>query len=114
MTVLEIELDDEVAQQLIHEASSLELSDRETYVCWLLEHRAIVHDGSDLRDDRIEAMDDRIASLEANESAVSGEETNQIQQEIDKQHQELQTADDEEVSEAVATVDDTLRDDVEF
>lgn len=119
MVVLELELDDEVAAVLADEAEQFEFETTTAYLHWLVQNRSVVfNQPDDALEERLTAIEQRLEELEATESesdpvadSVTDDEdheldaTGEMMDAVDEVFDETAGADDEEISEAIASIE---------
>lgn len=116
MVVLELELDEEVAAALEAEAEQFEFGTTTAYLHWLVQNRSVVFDQpDDALEERLAAIERRLAELEAGEQEPEPEPdgeadhdleaTEEVMEAVDEVFEETNGADDEEISEAIASIE---------
>ena len=112
MVTVEVELDEETVRELSREAAQFEFRGSESYVRWLLDHRALVLSKSDAMADRLSTLEARLTELEGAGDEVTpapdpAEESDgeAVREVIDEWLVVAGEADDDEIEQAVATVE---------
>jgi len=121
MVVLELELDEAEAATLEREADQFEFESTTAYLHWLVRNRSVVFTQPDdaLRE-RLTAIERRLDELEAaeqsepepepepeseSESESEAERDSEVMEAVDELFDETTGADDEEISEAIESID---------
>jgi hypothetical protein len=115
MVTVEVELDEQTVRELSREAAQFEFRGSESYVRWLLDHRALVLSKSDAMADRLSTLEERLTELEgagdemtpAPDPAEESDEADgeAVREVIDEWLVVAGEADDDEIEQAVATVE---------
>jgi hypothetical protein len=116
MVTVEIDLDEETVQELSAEAAEFEFQGSEPYVRWLIEHRGVLVTEAAELGRRLERVESRLAELEENVDGERKERANgdSVRAQIDELLAVTDAADDEEIEEAVATVEGTVDEDFDL
>jgi len=115
MVVLELELDEAEAATLEREADQFEFESTTAYLHWLVRNRSVVFTQPDdaLRE-RLTAIERRLDELEAAEQSEpepepepepDAERDSEVMEAVDELFDETTGADDEEISEAIESID---------
>jgi hypothetical protein len=116
MVTVEVDLEAETVQELSEEAAEFEFQGSEPYVRWLIEHRGVfATEGAEL-DRRLEHVESRLVELEEDVEAERDERTNDdsVRAQIDELLAVTNGSDDNEIEEAVATVEGTVDEDFDL
>lgn len=116
MVTVEVDLEAETVQELSKEAAEFEFQGSEPYVRWLIEHRGVLGtEGAELGR-RLEHVESRLVELEENVEAERDERTNDdsVEARIDELLAVTNGSDDNEIEEAVATVEGTVDEEFEL
>jgi hypothetical protein len=126
MVTVEVDLDEETVRALSREAAQFEFRGSESYVRWLLDHRALVLAKSDAMAERLSTLEARLTALEGtgdesagepatgaeadpedSVAAVSAADTGgeAVREVIDEWLVVAHEADDDDIEQAVATVE---------
>jgi hypothetical protein len=122
MVVLELEVDDELAAALADEAEQFEFESTTAYLHWLVRNRSVVFDQpDDALEERLAAIERRLDELEGSEQAPGPdpetesnldaerdhdlEGSDEVMDAVDEVFEETAGADDEEISEAIASIE---------
>lgn len=111
MVTVEVELDEETVRALSREAAQFEFRGSESYVRWLLDHRALVLSKSDAMADRLSTLEARLTELEGTSGdPVVGaepmeEDSEAVREAIDEWLVMAHEANDDDIEQAVSTVE---------
>ena len=114
MVTVEVDLDEETMQELSAEAAEFEFQGSEPYVRWLIEHRGVLVTEAAELGRRIEHVESRLAQLEesVDEERDESPSGDSVRARIDELLAVTDAADDDEIEEAVATVEGTVDEDL--
>jgi hypothetical protein len=115
MVVLELELDEELATALEAEAEQFEFETTTAYLHWVVKNRSVVfNQPEDALGERLAAIEQRLDELETDPDAEPDPEpgpdheleaTEEVMDAVDEVFDETAGADDEEISEAIASIE---------
>ncbi len=113
MVTVEVDLEEETVQELSEEAAEFEFQGSEPYVRWLIEHRGVLVTEAAELGRRLEHVESRLVELEERVEAEPDERTNggSVRAQIDELLAVTNGSDDDEIEEAVATVEGTVDED---